>query len=100
MSSAGAGAVPVGSRIEVEWPLEDRTSRSFLGTVLESWEQEKKKGSTKRKYRIAFDDGDLVTTRLVHLPHKILSSPCPKSLPTHQRIVAPMVCSILLMSPR
>lgn len=112
-----APAVAVGSRIDVDWPCADGSVERCSGTIQSVEESYKKKQGSYFKYEIKFEDGDVFTTRLLHLNWSLSSaseeitvvgskrkrksersskdrkarSDGSPSFPTHQRIVAPMV---------
>jgi hypothetical protein len=107
----------VGDRVDVEWPLEDGSLQPYSGIVQGVKQNKKLKHGSFYKYFIKFDDGHIVTTRLLHLKWSVSAgsakaensktkkrtaeSPVDRSskpkkaarvvLPSHKRIVAPMV---------
>ena len=111
-----APAVTVGIKIDVDWPCIDGSSQRCSGTIQSVTESSKKKQGSYFKYEIKFDDGDVYSTRLLHLNWSLSPAseetavvgskrrrkseksakdckprPSGSSLPTHQHIVAPMV---------
>ena len=90
----------VGDRVSVEWPMEDESVRVLEAIITAVERSKKRKRENEFKYTLQFDDGDVQRTRLKHLKwEKIVSPPSSlvsssrrkRPMPTHNRIVAPMV---------
>lgn len=108
--------VSSGARVVIDWPLEDGSTKPCSGVVRAVTRTEKAKHGSLFKYDIQFDDGDAVSTRLVHLQWALQPEvaaeikrkrksdtsnkdtkeakkgrSCGIVVPPHKRIVAPMV---------
>ena len=108
--------VSVGDRLSIHWPYTDSTHTKVKVDVISVRSSKKRKNCSSFKYELRFKDGEVHSTRLNHLkwrkirrkdaeipssstsqhsvanPEKaMLICKYKKHLPTHKRIVAPMV---------
>ena len=119
MPSSSDAVVNVGDKVRVKWPLADNSLQSCNGVVVKVTKKSNSKKGSHYKYDIQFQDGDIKSTRLLHLEWELISDTVlsehngkrkrpklstdsnnnkisklyitDKQLPSHKLIVAPMV---------